>query len=160
MHRSPRVKSRCHILSVNLTVRSSFQIVPADVSRVELNLRIIHFRRAIIVLPVHGEGEAWREKRVFPCTESIRDVRESTELLTWRENAWSWTCGRNAIVSRVGLPLLGRFPVNFAGFPINCRRLSSSPLRAGATERANGHNTRQEKIFSTGGVQCVVWSAV
>ena len=59
-----------HILSVNLTVRSSFQIVPADVSRVELNLRIIHFRRVIIVLLLAGVKTKTldRERRESPCT--------------------------------------------------------------------------------------------
>ena len=72
-----------HILSVNLTVRSSFQIVPADVSRVELNLRIIHFRRVIIVLLLAGvkttldreRGE--RERESFRVRESIRDARRN-----------------------------------------------------------------------------------
>lgn len=47
---------RRHILSVNLTVRSSFQIVPADVSRVELNLRIIHFPSSAIIVPPRTGG--------------------------------------------------------------------------------------------------------
>lgn len=60
-----------HILSVNLTVRSSFQIVLADVSQVELNLRIIHF-----------PGLSSSRPRDFPCTESMRDVTVSSELIT------------------------------------------------------------------------------
>lgn len=59
---------RRHILSVNLTVRSSFQIVPADVSR-ELNSISPHYPLSLFGYhrpfpPLPPPPPPWTEKRV------------------------------------------------------------------------------------------------